>query len=156
MELYRKLDFFTEGARRVRRFARMNNTTYDEQCYRSVNHYMGVLKGGIEFTDDPFEKIMPWHKYVGVNIADAKDILYWYEAPGDQAGLRPYLFDICAPDDQLRSCRIPSQLAVREHLYYARAILCYQVAKSCLTGRAGDVYTVGMLLVPYVEEVLRM
>ena len=46
--------------------------------------------------------------------------------------------------------------AVRKHLFYAQAILCYRVAKSYLTERPGDAYTVGMLLVPYVCEVKKV
>ena len=80
----------------------------------------------------------------------------WYHVPGDQAGLKLAVADWVFTRYVLQQEHINAVEAVRKHVFYARAILCYRVAKSYLTERPGDAYTVGMLLVPYVCTVKKV
>jgi len=82
--------------------------------------------------------------------ADIKDVMDWYHVPGDQAAFKIALADYVFTRYVLQQPQKAAVAAVRKHVFYARAILCYRVAKSHLTERPGDAYTVGMLLVPYV------
>lgn len=85
-----------------------------------------------------------------------KNLMDWYHVPGDQAGLKVALADLVYTRFPLRQLCDDTEKAVRRHLHYARAILCYRVAKSYLTERPGDAYTVGMLIAPYVCEVTKV
>tara|TARA_Y100000589_G_scaffold327593_1_gene369759 strand:+ start:706 stop:1317 length:612 start_codon:yes stop_codon:yes gene_type:complete len=84
--------------------------------------------------------------------ARVKDVMDWYHVPGDQAALKVALADLVFTRFVLAQPKLDIAAAVRKHVFYARAILCYRVAKSYLTERPGDAYTVGMLLVPYVTN----
>jgi hypothetical protein len=86
-------------------------------------------------------------KYAGLEKGDVMD---WYHVPGDQPAIKLALADYVFTRYVLQEPQKAAIAAVRKHLFYARAILCYRVAKSHLTERPGDAYTVGMLLVPYV------
>jgi len=81
------------------------------------------------------------------------DIMDWYHVPGDQPAIKIALADYVFTRYVLQKKQKDCIAAVQKHLFYARAILCYRVAKSCLTERPGDAYTVGMLLAPYVKNV---
>ena len=81
---------------------------------------------------------------------DIKDVMDWYHVPGDQPAIKLALADYVFTRYVLQLKQKATIAAVRKHVFYARAILCYRVAKSHLTERPGDAYTVGMLLVPYV------
>jgi len=76
-------------------------------------------------------------------------VMAWYDVPGDQVGLRNALVDLVFSRFLHWSLHHDVVKVVHRHVYYARVILCYRVAKSCLKERPSDAYTVGMLLVPY-------
>jgi len=101
-------------------------------------HHLGQARNRVELMSER----------VGV-----KNLMDWYHVPGDQAGLKVALADLVYTRFLLQQPKIDIKQAVLKHLHYARAILCYRVAKSYLTERPGDAYTVGMLLVPYVCKV---
>ena len=82
-----------------------------------------------------------------------KNLMDWYHVPGDQPAFKLALADYVFTRYVLQKKQKDCIAAVQKHLFYARAILCYRVAKSCLTERPGDAYTVGMLLAPYVKKV---
>ena len=88
--------------------------------------------------------------------AGIKDVMDWYHVPGDQPAIKVALADCVFTRYLLQEKQKAAIAAVRKHLFYAQAILCYRVAKSYLTERPGDAYTVGMLLVPYVCEVKKV
>ena len=86
-------------------------------------------------------------KYAGYD----GDVMNWYHVPGDQPAIKLALADYVFTRYVLQKQQKDAIAAVQKHIFYARAILCYRVAKSCLTERSGDAYTVGVLLTPYVK-----
>ncbi len=87
---------------------------------------------------------------IGKEVGVPGSMMDWYHVPGDQAGLKIALADLVFTRFLLSANTKASKKAVEKHVYYARAILCYRVAKSYLRERPGDAYTVGMLLAPYM------
>jgi len=130
-----------------------NYRHYSTFFHSEIRHHK-ALRDELEKTHhlgDARSRVEKMAERVGV-----KNLMDWYHVPGDQAELKIALADLVYTRFPLHKLRNDVEQAVRRHLHYARAILCYRVAKSYLTERPGDAYTVGMLIAPYVCKVTKV